>query len=102
MNPSVVHCADRSREGGISFHLTLQPLVFLRLLTWGSLAPSPFSFAALKAMRFPMLQRPGKLAGLTQIVSIKKLPCDQFKSTVQTVHGQGIFLFTSHFSPLLS
>ena len=51
--PVVPH--NRSQEGDISFHLTLQPLVFLRLLTWGSLAPSPFSFAALKAMRFPML-----------------------------------------------
>ena len=39
MNPSVVHCADRSLAGDISFHLTLQPLVFLRLLTWGMSCP---------------------------------------------------------------
>ena len=49
----LVHCADRSLTGDISFHLTLQPLVFLRLLTWGSLAPSPFSFAALRSRGFP-------------------------------------------------
>ena len=53
MNPSVVHCTNRPRAGDISFHLTLQPLVFLRLLTWGSLAPSPFSFAALRSRGFP-------------------------------------------------
>jgi len=44
---------NRSLEGDISFHFTLQPLVFLRLLTWGSLAPSPFSFAALRSRGFP-------------------------------------------------
>jgi len=49
--PVVPH--NRSQEGDISFHLTLQPLVFLRLLTWGSLAPSPFSFAALRSRGFP-------------------------------------------------
>jgi len=31
---------------------------------------------------------------LPPLVSIKKLPCDQFKSIVQSVHGKGTFLFT--------
>ena len=54
---------NRSLAGGISFHLTLQPLVFLRLLTWGSLAPSPFSFAALRSRGFPYSKSQENLRG---------------------------------------
>jgi len=95
MNPSVVHCADRSLEGDISFHLTLQPLVFLRLLTWGKSCPLPVLLRCAQGDAVSHAAKAGKTRGADANRLHKEAPpVTGFKSTVQTVHGKGVFLFT--------
>jgi len=68
MNPWS-HVRDRSRAGDISFHFTLQPLVFLRLLTWGMSCPLCIRLSCAQAMQFPPQQKPRKPLPLRSAMS---------------------------------
>ena len=63
---------------GYFFSLNTSAPCFLKAFDMGEFCPLPVLLRCAQAMQFPPQQKPGKLAGLTQIVSIKKLPCDRF------------------------
>ena len=51
--PAAGHGRQPFTGRGYFFSLNTPAPCFLRLLTWGSLTPSPFSFAALRSRGFP-------------------------------------------------
>ena len=72
MNPWS-HVRDRSRKGIFLFASTIQPFVFLRLLTWGMSCPLPVLLRCAQEPGFPPQQKPRKLRGLPLNCS-KKYP----------------------------
>ena len=64
---------NRSLEGDISFHFTLQPLVFLRPLTWGMSCPLCIRLTLRSGDAVSLTAKAGKTTGLPLNCS-KKYP----------------------------